>query len=65
MPIVNDTEEEPPDGSTAEWRTWDANNSRAQYEMPENSKIAEHISSIELLVKQLKNVQKTISDSAI
>lgn len=114
MPIVNSTEEELPDGSTAEWRTWDANNSRAQvillstitqsqiqhlincenaaqmwsrlvvvheqkteiskellwqkfyeYKMPENSKIAEHISSIELLVRQLKDVQETISDSAV
>lgn len=36
-----------------------------EYRMLENSKISEHISSIELLVRQLKDVKETISNSAI
>ncbi|KAF2894179.1 hypothetical protein ILUMI_11994, partial [Ignelater luminosus] len=36
-----------------------------EYRMSENAKIAEHISAIELLVKQLKDVDENISNSAI
>ncbi|KAJ8938026.1 hypothetical protein NQ314_011623 [Rhamnusium bicolor] len=36
-----------------------------EYRMSENAKIAEHISAIELLVKQLKDVNENISNSAI
>lgn len=36
-----------------------------EYKMPENGKVAEHISAIELLVRQLKDVKETISNSAI
>lgn len=36
-----------------------------EYKMSENCSIAEHISAIELLVKQLKDVKETISNSAV
>lgn len=36
-----------------------------EYRMPENASVAEHISSIELLVRQLKDVKEHISVSAI
>lgn len=36
-----------------------------EYKMPDNGNIAKHISAIELLVRQLKDVKETISPSAI
>lgn len=114
MAVVDGSEAEPEDNTTAKWTAWDGKNARAQvillttitqdviqclvncknatemwtklltiheqktelsreliwqqfyeYRMSDGEKIASHIAKVESLVKQLKDVNETISDSAI